>query len=218
MQSRTSLLAVASGSQAAVMLDRQTLLVHGGTGLKIRFMSGNPHKIAEVKRILAPEGVDIVAVSQKIQELQTEDVNALVIDKLIKAFEAIGRPLFVEHTGLYLSGLNGLPAGLTQIFWDQLKADRFASLVAGLDDAKVTAKTVLGYCDGHKMHLFEGAIDGTVPKTPAGPTEFQWDCVFIPNGFNQTFAELGPAKDEISMRRIALNKFAHHLKISNGSK
>ncbi len=180
--------------------------------MKIRFMSGNQHKIAEVQRILNPVGVEIIAVPQKIQELQTEDVHALVKDKLIKAFGSIGRPLFVEHTGLYLSGLNGLPAGLTQIFWDRLRADRFASLVAGLGDAKVTAKTVLGYCDGHKMHLFEGAIEGTVPSMPAGPTDFPWDCVYIPNGFNQTFAEMGPAKDDISMCRIALDKFADHLK------
>jgi XTP/dITP diphosphohydrolase len=180
-------------------------------------MSSNEHKIAEVRRILDPEGIQIIAVSQKIQELQTEDVHALVKDKLIKAFGSIGRPLFVEHTGLYLSGLNGLPAGLTQIFWDQLKADRFASLVAGLGDAKVTAKTVLGYCDGHKMHLFEGAIEGTVPIKPAGPIDFQWDCVFIPNSCNQTFAEMGPAKDDISMRRIALDKFAAHLKAQRGA-
>ena len=46
--------------------------------MKIRFMSSNKHKIAEVQRILAPVGVDIIAVSQKIQELQTEDVYALV--------------------------------------------------------------------------------------------------------------------------------------------
>lgn len=181
-------------------------------------MSSNQHKIAEVRRILAPVGVDIIAVPQKIQELQTEDVHSLVKDKLIKAFGVIGRPLFVEHTGLYLSGLNGLPAGLTQIFWDQLKEDRFARLVAGLGDAKVTAKTVLGYCDGHKMHLFEGAIEGTVPTMPAGPPDFQWDCVFIPNGFSETFAEMGPAKDSISMRRIALDKFADHLKIAKGTK
>lgn len=181
-------------------------------------MSSNEHKIAEVRRILDPEGVQIIAVSQKIQELQTEDVHSLVKDKLIKAFGSIGRPLFVEHTGLYLSGLNGLPAGLTQIFWDQLRADRFASLVAGLGDAKVTAKTVLGYCDGHKMHLFEGAIEGRVPIKPAGPIDFQWDCVFMPNGWNQTFAEMGPAKDDISMRRIALDKFAAHLKTQKGAR
>lgn len=186
--------------------------------MRIRFMSGNEHKITEVKRILAPVGVDIVPVSRKIEELQTEDVESLVRDKLTKAFEAIGRPLFVEHTGLYLSGLNGLPAGLTQIFWDRLQADRFANLVAGLGDAKVTAKTVLGYCDGHKIHLFEGAIDGTVPRMPAGPPDFQWDCVFVPNGSTQTFAEMGAAKDNISMRRKALDLFAAHIKSARGSK
>lgn len=174
-------------------------------------MSVNRHKVAEVQRILAPVGVDIVPVSKKIEELQTEDVDRLVRDKLIKAFEAIGRPLFVEHTGLYLSGLNGLPAGLTQIFWDKLEADRFTNLVAGLGDAAVTAKTVLGYCDGHEIRLFEGSIEGTVPRVPAGPTDFQWDCVFVPNGHTQTFAEMGAAKDDISMRRKALDQFAAYL-------
>lgn len=186
--------------------------------MKIRFMSGNAHKIAEVQRILTPIGVDIVPVSKKIEELQTEDVESLVRDKLAKAFQAIGRPLFVEHTGLYLSGLNGLPAGLTQMFWDRLQADRFADLVAGLGDAKVTAKTILGYCDGHKIHIFEGAIDGTVPRKPAGPSDFQWDCVFVPNGSTQTFAEMGVAKDVISMRRKALDLFAAHLKSAKGMK
>ncbi|WP_434634814.1 non-canonical purine NTP pyrophosphatase [Chromobacterium sp. CV08] len=181
-------------------------------------MSGNKHKIAEVQRILAPVGVDIVPVSRKIEELQTEDVEKLVRDKLTKAFEAIGRPLFVEHTGLYLSGLNGLPAGLTQIFWDRLEADRFVNLVAGLGDARVTAKTVLGYCDGHKIHMFEGAINGTVPSTAAGPTDFQWDCVFVPEGSTRTFAEMGAAKDEISMRRKALDLFAAHLESAKGKK
>ena len=181
-------------------------------------MSGNENKITEVQRILAPVGVDIVPVSRKIEELQTEDVESLVRDKLTKAFEAIGRPLFVEHTGLYLSGLNGLPAGLTQIFWDRLLENRFADLVAGLGDAKVTAKTVLGYCDGREIHLFEGAVNGTVPRTPVGPTDFQWDCVFIPDGSTQTFAEMGAAKDQISMRRKALDLFAAHLKSAKGTK
>ena len=182
--------------------------------MKIRFMSGNEHKIKEVQRILDPVEVDIVPVSRKIEELQTQDVDALVRDKLIKAFHEIGRPLFVEHTGLYLSGLNDLPAGLTQIFWDRLEAKRFADLVAALGDDKVIAKTVLGYCDGRQMHLFEGVIEGTVPRAPAGPENFQWDCVFIPDGHTKTFAEMGTDKDEISMRRLALDKFAAHLKAS----
>ncbi|HDS1621894.1 TPA: non-canonical purine NTP pyrophosphatase [Stenotrophomonas maltophilia] len=185
--------------------------------MKIRFMSGNDHKINEVQRILGPVGVEIVPVSRKIEELQTQDVEALVRDKLIKAFQDIGRPLFVEHTGLYLRGLNGLPAGLTQIFWDRLEARRFADLVAALPDDRVIAKTMLGYCDGREMYLFEGAVEGTIPRAPAGPEDFQWDCVFIPEGHTKTFAEMGAEKDDVSMRRIALDRFAAHLRTAKGT-
>src|ERR1700753_2513665 len=116
--------------------------------MKIRFISGNKHKIEEVTEILAPVGVEVIPVSLKIEELQSEDVERLVRDKLTKAFNLIGRPLFVEHTGLHLEGLNGLLAGLTQIFWDKLQADRFAALVEGIGNSTVVAKTVLCYCDG----------------------------------------------------------------------
>lgn len=184
--------------------------------MKVRFMSGNSHKIEEVRKILAPVGVEIVPISRKIEELQTEDVNRLVKDKLTKAFGLIGRPLFVEHTGLYLEGLNGLPAGLTQIFWDKLEADRFATLVKGLGNPVVVAKTVLAYCDGQQIRLFEGSVSGQVPKTPGGPRHFQWDCVFVPDGHTQTFAEMGDLKNDISMRRKALDAFAAHLRSVRG--
>ena len=113
--------------------------------MNIRFVSSNMYKIAEASAILGAVGVTVIPNPTKIEELQTEDVQRLVKDKLIKAFRKIGRPLFVEHTGLHLDGLNGLPAGLTQIFWGSLKADNFANLVAKLPTSRVKARTVLGY-------------------------------------------------------------------------
>ena len=179
--------------------------------MRLRFVSSNSHKIREASEILTPKGITVVPASIKIEELQTEDVSRLVTDKLIKGFKSIGRPLFVEHTGLYIDHLNGLPAGLTQIFWDKLEADRFARLANNLPDSSLTAKTVLGYCDGRKIHLFEGSIKGHVPKVPAGDRAFQWDCVFVPEGETQTFAEMGTRKNDISMRRKALDAFAAFL-------
>lgn len=179
---------------------------------KIRFLSSNVYKILEVKRILEPAGLEVIPVEAKIEELQTEDVSRLVRDKLTKAFSKIGRPLFVEHTGLYLPGLNGLPAGLTQIFWDRLQADGFVSLTNGLQDRSVVAKTVIAYCDGMSIIEFEGSVNGVIPGAPAGPREFQWDCVFQPKGFSETFAEMGDRKDEISMRRAALDQLADHMR------
>jgi XTP/dITP diphosphohydrolase len=174
-------------------------------------VSRNPHKLAEAKTILDPLGIVVLPVEWTIEELQTSDPQALVRNKALQAFEYLGEPLFVEHTGLYLDYLNGLPGGLTQIFWDSLKADRFAKLF-GHPDQTVLAKTLIGYIDGKKCHFFEGKISGKICSEPRGPKDFQWDCVFVPDGSNETFAELGERKNEISMRRRALDKFAAFLK------
>ena len=112
--------------------------------MKIRFLSANELKLAEVRTILEPVGVEVIPIARRIEEIQTENEVELVRDKLTKAFSIIARPLFVEHTGLYLDGLNGLPAGLTRIFWSRLHAERFTKLVSGLETPGVTAKTVLG--------------------------------------------------------------------------
>lgn len=178
---------------------------------RLRFVSRNRYKLAEAETILRPLGVEVVPVELTIEELQTTNTTELVRDKALKAFRTIGEPLFVEHTGLYLDHLNGLPGGLTQIFWDKLEADRFSTLFGGTKD-KAIAKTVIGYIDGKKCHLFEGQIEGTIASEPRGPRGFQWDCVFIPSGHEQTFAELGERKNDISMRRKALDMFAEYLR------
>lgn len=128
--------------------------------LQIRFLTSNPHKIAEAQTILAHAGVHVLPVQLKIEELQTEDTKRLVKDKALKAFQQIGRPLFVEHTGLYLNYVNGLPGGLTQIFWDTLQADKFARMFGQPSDCTVNAKTIIGFIDGKQFYDFEGSVSG----------------------------------------------------------
>lgn len=179
---------------------------------EIRFVSSNPHKIAEAKQILGAHKIDVIASAIKIEELQTKDTPRLVHDKVLKAFGQIGRPLFVEHTGLYLEHLNGLPGGLTQIFWDSLEADRFAELFGKLaPNHNVIARTAIAYCDGQRIYDFHGEISGQIAAEPRGKRDFQWDCVFQPNGQTLTFAEMGDKKNDISMRRLALDRLAAHL-------
>lgn len=179
--------------------------------MEIRFITSNKHKIKEVNDILNKLGYRVTASEIKIEELQTENVLHLVHDKVLKAFAKTGRPTMVEHTGLYIDSLNGFPGGLTQIFWDTLQADNFSALLGTGANTKVVAKTVIGYCDGRKIHYFEGEVDGNIAPVPKGPKDFQWDCVFVPQGYAETFAELGDKKNEISMRKLALDEFARYL-------
>ena len=68
--------------------------------MEIGFVSSNKYKIAETETIFADSGIRIRPYDIKIEEIQTLNVTKLVKDKLLKAFSIIGRPLFVEHTGL----------------------------------------------------------------------------------------------------------------------
>lgn len=178
---------------------------------EIRFVSRNKHKLKEAVDILKPYGIKVIPLNIKLEELQTEDTKGLVRDKLLKAFRKVGRPLFVEHTGLYLERLNGLPGGLTQVFWDRLRADQFSSLYGARGSCKAMARTILGYTDSRRIHIFDGEVCGQIISGPRGNRDFQWDCVFIPSGAKKTFAELGSKKNEISMRRVAIDKFAEFL-------
>jgi len=181
-------------------------------GMRIRFLSGNVHKIVEASAILDAAMVEVVPVNIEIPELQTPDIELMVRDKTLKAFDTLGHPLFVEQTGLYLDRMGGFPGGLTRVFWDSLGPDKMCQLFGAGSETGVVARTRIGYCDGRKIYQFEGCIRGRIAEQPRGDRRFQWDCVFIPEDHDLTFAELGKRKNEISMRRRALDAFAAHLK------
>src|SRR5271165_3143256 len=179
--------------------------------MRLRFLSGNVHKIREAVAIMEPIGINVIPLEIKLEELQTPDTEAIVRDKIAKAFHRIGHPLFVEQTGLFIDKLNGFPGGLTQVFWDKLDADRVSELFGQGPVTGVTARTIIGYCDGRSIHCFSGEVRGRIAPEPRGDRAFQWDCVFIPDGFTETYAEMGDRKNSISMRRIALDALATHL-------
>src|SRR4051812_26551187 len=108
--------------------------------MQLRFVSRNPHKFNEAKAMVHGSSITLIAAKFKIDEIQTANEHELARDKALKAFLQIGKPLIVEHTGLHLDVLSGLPGGLTQTFWDAIEADRFSSLFGG---ENVLAKTTI---------------------------------------------------------------------------
>jgi len=177
--------------------------------MKILFVSRNEHKIREAVALCQRRGIEIEAYTTKLEELQTDDSERLVKDKLLRAFTQVKRPLIVEHTGLKIDDFAGLPAGLTQLFWDKLRAPGFCSY---FPNHAVTAFTLIGYCDGRQTHQFFGTIRGRIVAALRGNSNFQWDTVFEPDGHAKTFAEMTPdQKNAISMRAIAFEKFIDHV-------
>jgi XTP/dITP diphosphohydrolase len=179
---------------------------------EIRFLTRNPGKFRELHALINPAKYTLVNDETEINELQTEKTELLIRDKILRAFEIIRRPLIVDHTGLSFALLKGFPAGLTSVFYDFLQPAGIANLIGKSTNRNVTATTLIGYCDGRQIYSFEGQLHGKVAPEPRGSEGFQWDTIFIPEGYDKTFAELGnEKKNEISMRRLAFDKFTAFL-------
>ena len=179
--------------------------------MNVYFASSNRNKRKEVKKILSSKKINVLTYNLKdpIKELQSNDLEEIVIDKVLKAFDKIRRPVIVEHTALYLKEMKGFPGGLTQIFWDTLEAKVFCKYCCNMH---VTAMTIVAFCDGKIIKLFNGKIKGRIADVPSKNRTFEWDCVFIPNGQKKTFAEMSKKKkNSISMRKKALKQLKEYL-------
>lgn len=170
--------------------------------MDIYFRSKNKSKINEFQRMLDSKHIRIIPITKPINEIQSNNLDDIVIDKVVKAFKDTMRPVIVEHTGLMLKDFGGLPGGLAQLFWDSLKADKFAAFFAHTGSAQAIVKTVIAYCDGRQITTFDGETDGQIVDPPRGSREFQWDCVFQPNEHNLSLIQTDEFfdKDGISMK------------------
>ena len=177
----------------------------------IYFVSKNEHKFNEFHNFFHTTRYSILKSTATIEELQTENMEALVEDKVIKAYQRLRRPVFVDHTGLHLDILGGFPGGLTEIFWERTKNERIAQLFGKSENPRVKAITLIAYCDGRSIRTFRGEVKGKIAPIPRGPEGLQWDPIFIPDGHIETFAQMGDKKNEISMRRLAINQLISYL-------
>jgi XTP/dITP diphosphohydrolase len=72
-------------------------------------------------------------------------------------------------------------------------------------------RTVIALLLGKETYLFEGIVKGTLIEEPRGTAGFGYDPIFVPEGYNETFAEMGDEKNEISHRARAVKKLVEFL-------
>ncbi len=161
------------------------------------FVTGNPHKLAEARRIL---GCDLAGEALDLPEIQATDLATVLAAKADAAWEALGRPLVVEDVALELSALNGFPGPLVRWLLEAVGAAGIARLGQALDDPRAVAVCGLLYRDAAGSVLAEGRVHGRL-VAPRGGGGFGWDPAFLPAGSDLTYAELAPeAKDELGHR------------------
>lgn len=186
---------------------------------KLTFVTGNAMKLKEVQAILGPDSpIEIISYDLDLSEFQG-DIEYITIKKCQEAARRLRIPVLVEDTSLCFNALQGLPGPYIKWFIKKLKPDGLVRLLAGWEDKSAEAISTFGFCKGDcddsKVQLFQGRTQGTIVNPKCNLKyhgwESCWDCVFQPNGYNKTYAELKKEeKNRISQRFKALMKLKAH--------
>ena len=182
---------------------------------KIVFATHNSHKLEEIRNILGVEyevlSLNDINCSEDIPETgDTLEENALQKARYVK--EKYGYDCFADDTGLEVFALNNAPGVYSARYAGESK-DSLANMQKVLkeleikQDRRAQFRTVIYLILMGNTYQFEGKVEGWIIEAGRGNTGFGYDPVFVPNGYNETFAEMGPEiKNKISHRSQAVNK------------
>ena len=178
----------------------------------------NPGKVIEITRILANSGwsfsslEEFPSVGEAEENFVTFAENAIAKAQFYAA--ATGLCALADDSGLEVAALNGAPGVFSARYAgaNASDADRRSLLLSELIQtgdtnrrARFVAVVAIANPDGTVLALSEGICEGSITFAPRGAGGFGYDPLFIPDGHNQTFAELpDTVKNLISHRARAL--------------
>lgn len=189
--------------------------------MKLIFATHNKNKLKEVKSLMPSSiellSLDDISFNDEIEETaDTIEGNALLKAKTI--FEKTGTNCFADDSGLLVDALNGAPGVYSARYAGEQKndEDNMQKLLHELNDKpnrNAHFKTVMALIIDGKEYLFEGKIEGKIILEKLGTNGFGYDPIFVPDGYNETFAQLdSETKNNISHRARALQKMLEFLK------
>lgn len=187
---------------------------------KIVFATNNQHKLEEIRKItqgsLEILSLTDIGCNEEIDETGiTLNENALIKATYVK--ERYGFDCFADDTGLEVDALEGAPGVYSARYAGEAcrPEDNMEKLLAEMketENRRAQFRTVIAlHCNGEN-HLFEGVIRGSIIREKKGNEGFGYDPIFMPEGYDKTFAELGiEVKNQISHRAVATGKLMHFL-------
>lgn len=194
---------------------------------RIVFATNNQHKLQEIREILSPE-FEIVSLKEiGCHEDIPETGNTLEENALQKARYVSERyhiSCFADDTGLEVETLGGAPGVHSARYAEGTDHDSEANMtkllreLEGKENRQARFRTVialieLGEDETENVHLFEGIVEGHISTERQGTEGFGYDPIFVPEGYEKSFAALGETiKNHISHRARAVKKLAEYLK------
>ena len=190
------------------------------------FASNNAHKLEEVRRILSPREIHSlheIGFEAEIDETGTtlEENSSIkaraIYDWLKQKWKEQEYIIFADDTGLEIEALHGQPGVYTARWAGEPACDannrkKALAQLANQTNRNARFRTVITLIENGKEQQVVGEVKGLIATQESGDKGFGYDSLFIPNGYDKTFAELpAEVKNSISHSANALAKLAQIL-------
>ena len=188
---------------------------------KLVFATNNAHKLEEIRAILGDK-VEILSLNDiNCHADIPETADTLQGNAALKAqyiYENYGLDCFADDTGLEVETLNGAPGIYSARYAggeghdSEANMKKLLSEMQDKENRKARFRTVICLIEDGKEHFFEGIVNGSIIRERKGGAGFGYDPVFMPDGYSETFAEMGnDEKNKISHRARAVQKLCEYL-------
>ena len=187
---------------------------------KLVFATHNAHKVDEVRAIL-PASVELVGLAALGCHDEIPETGNTLRDNALQKVQYIhdrfGVDCFADDTGLEVEALDGAP-GVYSARYAGEPADfaknraKLLAALTGISNRRAQFRTVVSLILNDKTYFFEGIVKGRIIAEERGVGGFGYDSVFVPDGYDKTFAELPAAvKNSISHRARAMEQLNNFL-------
>ena len=191
--------------------------------MRIVFATNNAHKLAEIRSILG-SSVEVLSLNDigchaDIPETgHTLEENAL--QKARYVYDHYHMSCFADDTGLEVEALGGEPGVYSARYAgeghdSEANMQKLLSKLANNNNRHARFRTVIALIMQDKaddVEFFEGIVNGQIAREKHGTEGFGYDPIFVPDGYDKSFAELGmDIKNHISHRARATQKLVQRL-------
>ena len=189
---------------------------------KLVVATNNAHKLEEIIAILG-DSMDILSLKDiNCTADIPETADTLEGNAILKAtyiYQNYGLDCFADDTGLEVEALHGAPGVYSARYAAgegssaEANMAKLLQALQGKENRKAQFRTAICLIRKGEQHLFEGVVKGEITEKKEGTEGFGYDPLFVPEGYTETFAQLGTdVKNNISHRARAVQQLCHYLK------